>query len=197
MKCPKCGSEEHRLAGYTENGVHRLQCKECSYRYVAHNYTPEQFEQIYFRKPDGSLIKCPHCKSACIVKHGKYRGEQKYLCKMCSKSFRLGQKAPHLDKTKRDVRCPYCNSDHLWIRDKTKAGNQIYYCPECKKKFTPDARIKHLTDKDKVFILRYYYVFGYSMNAIAKHMKRTVGTVASFIKRYERKKNGQSTNIDA
>lgn len=32
-------------------------------------------------------IVCPHCNSKDIIKNGKYKGKQRYICKKCSKSF--------------------------------------------------------------------------------------------------------------
>lgn len=30
---------------------------------------------------------CPHCSSDMIVRNGKYKGKQRYICKCCKKTF--------------------------------------------------------------------------------------------------------------
>lgn len=35
-----------------------------------------------------SAIDCPHCTSTKIIKHGKEKGQQRYKCKVCHKTFR-------------------------------------------------------------------------------------------------------------
>ncbi|AOY74551.1 IS1/IS1595 family N-terminal zinc-binding domain-containing protein [Clostridium formicaceticum] len=32
-------------------------------------------------------IKCPHCKSLEVIKHGKVKEKQRYRCKECTKTF--------------------------------------------------------------------------------------------------------------
>lgn len=56
-------------------------------------------EMLTLGSSDGSLNKefresrfskgqcCPHCESTSVVKNGKLKGKQRYICRSCKKSF--------------------------------------------------------------------------------------------------------------
>ena len=47
------------------------------------------------------MILCKHCGSENIVKDGIIKGKQRYLCKICSKTFRFGDKREKYDISKK------------------------------------------------------------------------------------------------
>lgn len=36
---------------------------------------------------EGSVDSCPHCKASRVVKYGTHKGEQRYQCKSCGRTF--------------------------------------------------------------------------------------------------------------
>jgi transposase-like protein len=72
-------------------------------------------------------LSCPACGSDNFIRNGKtYNGEQKYLCKACSRTFcasRIKQKIKLSG-----IKCPHCNSNNIKLNGKTQNGIQRYIC---------------------------------------------------------------------
>lgn len=84
-----------------------------------------------------------------------------------------------------EVVCKYCQSKNVRKYGKYK-DTQLYYCNDCKRKFTPNSNLFHMkVPANQVSSALSMYYEGMSINAIRRHYQQEFGTMPSSATVYE------------
>ena len=94
-----------------------------------------------------TVVNCPDCASAAVIKHGKQSGQQRYRCKGCRKAFRYNGKATgrqvDAEQMGAAIRMFYMGMSYKQIAETMK---RVFDIPEPSKQ-TIYAWVKEYTDK--------------------------------------------------
>lgn len=94
-----------------------------------------------------TVVNCPDCASAAVIKHGKQSGQQRYRCKDCRKAFRYNGKATgrqvDAEQMGAAIRMFYMGMSYKQIAETMK---RVFDIPEPSKQ-TIYAWVKEYTDK--------------------------------------------------
>jgi len=80
--------------------------------------------------------------------------------------------------------CPYCHSKDRQVKaGKTEAGSQRYKCQTCKRRYTPEPKLKGYPDDLRHQAVR-MYVDGMNYRRIARHLNVDHKSVINWVKAY-------------
>ena len=182
-ECPYCHSTNTKKGGKLRDGSLRYTCNNCDKGFS---------EKTIVRDTTG--IYCTHCGSSDIVFCGKdtKTGKQRYKCKECNVKFVADPTT--IRYTIHEQTCPHC--EHTQARKAGKSnGKQYYQCLNCGHKYLLDGKYKHLTEKQKQFIIQ-QTIKGKTVSTISTTLNCNEKTVRSVISNYSKNEKLTTQQID-
>lgn len=165
-KCPHCGSDKIRKAGFLPNGHQRYHCKNCNKKISALTETK------YYQR---TKYACPYCGSHLNKKAGRLKdGTIRRHCNNCGKGFseKTVVRPPITEK------CPFCESTNL-RREGIRNGVQRYFCRDCNIVFTPNSQKSNFTKKK----VQRDYQKGLAISQLAKTFNVTERTIKRYVQK--------------
>ena len=109
-------------------------------------------------------------------------GKQRYKCVNCGHKF---VENPTQQKfTVWEKECPRCG--HIGARKAGKtSGKQYYQCLECNHKYLENPCYKHVSPKQKQFIIRYGVNLGVSVKDLKPYVSCTERTIRNILSKYK------------
>lgn len=173
--CPECGSKIDQIKhGYTGKGHPRYRCSACGRTYTPAHYD-RKYEAVHaFRDTKDIERICRQfgvsrrtllawLKDALgeeiidqITESGNVNlvAERTGIPRRALANWygiKYGTLFRHLPGIKHDTQCPHCQStENQTKKGRTLAGNQRYYCPHCKRSYTPQSIARSAQTKDGI-----------------------------------------------
>ena len=173
-ECPRCHSKDIRSKGVSK-GRRKYYCKNCG-RYFIAGYTPTYTEEV--------TLKCRKCGGS-LNRSGKTPlGKQRYKCKCCGYKQVENPEDHVYVRSVTGMTCTQCGSINILKRGHEKDGRQRYICKDCGHSIMDRAKYKHMTKKQKKFIIMYGINLNIPVKEIAKEMNCCEKTVRNIKRKY-------------